>query len=116
MNLWAIQRYCGGKWTGEHRHTNQMVRVTSHILPIDRFRELAAAMVDGVPNLLKVELPSEEVVSLLSTANLLTVAKNPEIIDKAILKEECNHLLMVFRQHLAYIPPNLGVIKLGNLE
>ena len=88
MDLGAVQRYCGGKWTGEHRRTDQMLQVMSHILPDDLFRELAAAMVDGVPNLLNAEIPSKEVASLLATANLPTVAKNPKLVDKAILKEE----------------------------
>ena len=73
-------------------------------------------MVDGVPNLLNAEIPSEEVASLLATANLPTVAKNPKLVDKAILKEERNHLSMVFSKHLAYYTPNLGVIKLGILD
>ena len=47
----------------------------SHILLDELFLELAAAMVDGVPNLLNTELTSEEVASLLSTTNLPTVAK-----------------------------------------
>ena len=106
MDLGAVQRYCGGKWTGKHWRTDQMLRVMSHILPDDLFQELAAAMVDGVPNLLNAEIPSKEVASLLATANLPTVAKNPKLVDKAILKEERNHLLMVFSRHLAYYTPN----------
>ena len=57
MNLSAVQRYCGGWWTGEHRRTDQMLRVMSHILPDELFLELGAAMIDGVPNLLNAELP-----------------------------------------------------------
>ena len=116
MDLSAVQRYCGGKWTGEHRRTDQMLRVMSHILPDDLFLELAAGLVDGVPNLLNTELPSEEVASLLTTDNLPTFARNPELVDKAILKEERNHLSLVFSKHLAYFTPNLGIIKLGILD
>ena len=92
MDLGAVQRYCGGKWTGEQQRTDQMLRVMSHILPNDLFRELAVAMVDGVLNLLNTEIPSKEVASLWTTANLPIVAKNPKLVDKAILKEERNHL------------------------
>ena len=70
MDLGVVQQYCGGRWTGEHRQTNQMLRVMSHILPEELFLELGAAMIDGVPNLLNTELPSEEVASLLATPNL----------------------------------------------
>ena len=107
MYLGAVQRYCGSKWTSEHQRTNQILQVMSHILPDDLFRELAAAMiVDGVPNMLNAKLPSKEIVSLLSTTNLFTVAKNPELVDKAILKEERNFLSMDFSKHLAYFTPN----------
>ena len=88
MDLGAVQRYCGGKWTGEHRRTDQMLQVMSDILPDTLFRELAAAMVDGVPNLLNAEIPSEKVANLLATANLPAVAKNPKLVDKAVRKED----------------------------
>ena len=88
----------------------------SHILPDNLFLELAAAMVDGVPNLLNDKLTSDEVASLLATPNLPTVAMNPELVDKAILKEERNHLSIVFSSHLTTFTPNLGVIKLGILD
>ena len=88
----------------------------SHILPDDLFRELVAAMVDGVSNLLNTELPSKEVACLLVTANLPMLAKNPELINKAILKEVRNHLLMVFSKNLVYFTPNLGMTKLGILD
>ena len=82
MDLSAVKRYCGGKWTGEHRRTDQMIRVMSHILPDDLFQELAAGLIDGVPNLLNTEIPSEEVVSLLTTNNLPTVAKTQSLLTK----------------------------------
>ena len=44
------------------------------------------------------------------------VAENPELVDKAILKEERNHLSMVFSRYLAYFTPYLGITKLGILD
>ena len=67
-----------------------MLRVMSHILLDQLFLELAAGLIDGVQNLLNTEILSKEVASLLATSNLPTVVKNPELVDKAILKEECN--------------------------
>ena len=117
MDLGAVQQYCGGQWMGEHRGTDQMLRAMSHILPDELFLELGTAMIDVVPNLLNSELPSEEVASLLAIPNLPTMAKNPELVDKAILKEERNHLSMVFSSHLTSFTPNfLGIIKLGILD
>lgn len=59
-----------------------------HILLDELFLKLAAAMVDGVPNLLNVEIPSEKVKSLLATDNLPTVTNYPQLVYKAILKKE----------------------------
>ena len=73
-------------------------------------------MVDGVSNLLNAKPHSKEVASLFAKANLPSVAKNPKLVNKATLKEERNHLLMVFSKQLASFTPNLGVIKLGILE
>ena len=84
MDLMAVKRYYGGRWTGEHQHTDQILRVMSHILPDTLFCQLAVAMIDRVPNLLKAELPSKEVASLLSMDNLQTAVKNSELVDKAI--------------------------------
>ena len=88
----------------------------SFILLDNLFLELSVGLVEGIPNLLNTEIPSKEVTSLLSTSNLPTVAKNPGLVDKVILKKEQNHLPMVFSKHLAYFTPNLGIIKLGILD
>jgi len=48
MDLSAVKRYCGGRWTGEHRRTNRMLRIMSHILPEKLFLELCAGLIDGV--------------------------------------------------------------------
>ena len=83
-----------------------MLQVMSFILLDNLFLELSVGLVDGILNLLHTEIPSKEAASLLSTSNLPTVAKNLELVDKAILKGERNHLFMVFRKHLAYFTPN----------
>ena len=115
MNLSALQRYCGGKWTGKHRRTDQMLQVMSHILSDKLFQELTAGLVNGVSNLLNTKIPSKEVATLLSTSNLPTVAKNPKLVDRVILKEEQNHISIVF-SNLAYFTPNMDHIKLGILD
>ena len=60
MDLSAVQRYCGGRWTGEHRMTDEMLRVMSHILPDKLLLELGAGLVDGVPNFLNAEIENNE--------------------------------------------------------
>ena len=60
MDLSAVQQYFGRKWTCEHRRTDQMLGMMSHILPDKLFQELTAGLVNGVPNLLNAEIPSEK--------------------------------------------------------
>ena len=88
----------------------------SHILPDDLPLELTVGLIDSVQNLLNIEIPRKEVASFFTRSNLPKVAKNPELVDKRILKEEHNHLSMVFSKHLAYFTPNLGTIILGILD
>ena len=76
-----------GKLSGKHQRTDQMLQGMSHILPNNLSQELAPGLVDGVPNLLNTEIPSEEVTSLLTTNNLPTVVKKLELVNKEILKE-----------------------------
>ena len=88
MNLDLVQRYCGGRWLGEHRRTNQMFRTFSHILPDQLFTELCASLVDGVPNLLNAELDNKEVQEMLHRGNLSNAKSNPKLMKKAIIKAE----------------------------
>ena len=50
MNLEAVQRFCGGRFIGEHRRTLQMLRTMSHIVPDNIYLPFAATFIDGVPN------------------------------------------------------------------
>ena len=115
MDLSAVQRCCGGRWTGEQRRTDQMLRITSHILPEKMLLELGAALIDGVPNQLVAEILQEELEEMLKRKNMPNVKSHPELIEKAILKEERNHLSMTFSKLLANYTPNIGIIPLGIL-
>ena len=87
MDPSTVQRYCGGKWTGENQRIDKMLQVMSHILPDNLFLELSAGLIDSAPYLLNTEILSKEVTGLLTTSNLPTVAKNPELVDRAILNK-----------------------------
>ena len=92
-----------------------MLRVMSHILPEKEFLELGAALVDGVPNQLVAEIEQEELQEMINRENLPNVKTNPELMEKAILKEERNHLSMTFSRLLTRYTPNIGIIPLGIL-
>jgi len=116
MDTEAVQRFCGGRWMGEHRRTLEMMKVMSHILPEDMFLGLGAGLIDGVPNCLYGDVPNEELQTNLATENLPGAMKKPELIDKAIRKEEVNHLSMTFDRDLVMFTPHIGIIKLGILD
>ena len=82
----AVQRFCGGRWMGEQRRSVQMLRTMTHVLPDDVFLPFAATMVDGIPNCLYGNLTAAELDANLSTPNLLSVWKIPELIGKVITK------------------------------
>ena len=77
-----------------------MLRTLSHILPDQIFTELCAGLVDKVPNLLNVELDNKEVQEMIHRGNLPNAKANPKLMQKAIIKEEKNHLSMIFSKHL----------------
>lgn len=93
-----------------------MLRVLSHILPDKLFLELAAGLIDGVPNHLVAEIKEEETREMLQRNKLSNIASNPELVEKAILKEERNHLSLTFSRLLVYYTPNIGRLIMGILN
>ena len=73
MNLEAVQRFCGGRFTGEHRRTLQMLRTMSHIVPDDIYLPFAATFIDGVPNCFYGDVENSELEENLKTDNLPAV-------------------------------------------
>ena len=88
MDTEAVQRFCGGRRMNEHRRTLEMMKVTSHIMPTDKYLALGAGIIDGVPNFLYGDVPASELESNIASPNLPSARKNPDILDKAIKKEE----------------------------
>ena len=101
---------------GEYQRTLEMMKVMSHILPDEICLGLGAGLLDGVLNCLYGDVPNKELEPNISTDNLPGAMKKPALIDKAIKKEEVNHLSLVFDRDLAIFTPNIGIIKLGILE
>ena len=116
MDLATVQRYCQGRWMGQHRRTDEMLRIMSHILPDKLFLQLGAGLIDGVPNYLHGSIETEELDRYMAEDNLPSVQKMPDLVDKAINKEETRHLSMVFSRQMARYTPNIGIIKLGILN
>ena len=100
LNLAVVQRFCGGQFMGEHRRTNQALRVMSHFLPDNLLLELLAALIDGVLNVLSAHLPNKELQTYLQAPNLKSANNQQELVEKAINKELVNHLSMVFDERL----------------
>ena len=116
MNPNTIHRFFGGRWMGEHRRTLEMMKVTSHTLPTEIFLGLGAGLLDGVLNCLYGSVPNKELEANLAREILPAEMKKPALINKAIKKEEVNHLSLVFDRALARFTPHIRIIKLGILE
>lgn len=116
MDTKAVQRFCGGRQMNEHHCNLQMLKVMSHIIPTDHFLTLGAGLVNGVPNFLYGNVPLSKLESNLLTPNLPTATKNPEPIDKAIEKEERNHLSLYHSNVVTTFVPDVGIIKLGVVD
>ena len=88
----------------------------THILPNDVFPLFVATMIDGIPNCLYQKVLAAELDANLSTPNLPLVQKISELIDKAITKEQNNHLLICFSHSLSHFVPDIGIVKLGIVD
>ena len=77
--------------------------------------QLGAGLIDGVPNYLHGAIETE-LDRYMVEDNLPSVKKLPDLVDKAINKEETRHLSMVFSRQMAWYTPNIGIIKLGILN
>ena len=116
MDTEAVQHFCGGRWMNKHRRNLKVLQVMSHIMPTDRFLALGAGLVDGVSNFLYSYVLLLELKANISTPNLPSVTRNPELIDKAIRKEEKNILSLCHNNVATTFIPDLGIIKLGVVD
>ena len=82
-------------------------------IPNNMFLPFAATMVDGIPNCLYGTISAAELDANLSTPNLPSVQKMPELINKAITKEQVNNLSICFSRSLSCFVPDIGIVKLG---
>ena len=72
-------------------------------------------MIDGVPNCLIARIKKEEHSRMSKLKNHPNMNLYPEVVKKAIWKEEKNHLLFTFSKHMLKYTYNIGIIILGML-
>ena len=85
-------------------------------MPDNRYLALGNGLIDGVPNCLYGDVPASELEASLSTPNLVAAERKPDLINKAIKKEEKNHLSIVTSGTVARYTRDIGIIKLGIVE
>jgi hypothetical protein len=109
----AVQRYCGGRFTGDHRRVEQILKTLRYVVSDDTFRQLAPGYVDGIPNLLSADVPYAEFHQYAKRGNQKNVAQHPDLVVKAVVKEDARDLSLVVDSQLAPFVPHLGLIALG---
>lgn len=67
---------------------------------------------EGVPDLLKPNTENKELQEMIKRDNLPNLKTNPNLVEKAVLKEKRNHISMTFVRHLFYHTHNIVIIKL----
>ena len=98
---------------GDQRCLVQTLQTMMHIFLNDEFLPFAATMVDGIPDCLYRMVLAAELDTNLSTPNLPLVQNMLQLIDKAITKEQVNHLSICFSRSLSHFICNIGIVKLG---
>ena len=109
----AIQLYCGWRNTGGQRRTQQILDAVRYVLCEETFTAFAAGFIDGVPNFLHAEVPSEEYLNYKDSAMLPNIKKAPQLVEKQLLKEDSHDLSQLFDARLADFLPNTGIIPIG---
>jgi hypothetical protein len=82
-------RWLEGKYTGYHRNVQTTLdAVQSHVTP-DNFEHMKWILLDGCPAEFMFTEPLDNKLAMLKRGNLKTFKANPDLIKKAMNKEDC---------------------------
>jgi hypothetical protein len=109
----SVQRYCGRRFTGDHRQVKQILQTLRYVLPDDTFHQLTPGYINGIPNLLLADVPYAEFTQYVLRGNQKNVMQHPDLVVKAVVKEDARDLSLVLDSQLAKFVPHLGLIALG---
>ncbi len=88
LNPGKFVRWLQGKHTGHHRDVQRTLdAVESHIMPGD-FKHMKRILLDGCPAELMFIEPLDNKLTMLKCGNLKTFKDNPDLVKKAMNKED----------------------------
>ena len=113
LDLAAVQRYCGGRFTGSHRRVEEMMYWLRYVVCEDTFTQLMPGYIDGIPNRLVADVPYSEFRLYKKRGNQKNVDKLPELVKKQVVREDARDISFVFPAWAADFIPHVGLIPVG---
>jgi hypothetical protein len=107
------QRYCGWRFTGDHRRVQEMLWTIRPVIKEETFNELAPGYIDGVPNFFYANVPYEEFQLYKANATLKNISEHPELVRKQVVKEDSRDLTLTFDERIVDFIQHCGIIQVG---
>jgi hypothetical protein len=111
--LATLQRYSGGRFTGDHRRVEHMLQAVYYVLSEDTFTKLIPGYIDGIPNYLHANVPYEQFQKYKDRANQRNMDRHPSAAITQLIKEDARDIGFILDANLADFIPHLGLIPLG---
>lgn len=112
----SVIKYCGWRWTGEHRRTKEILFWLRYILSADLFESLKAGYLHGTPNKMISDNEVHTYANYLRyrhSGNLRSIAEEPALVMKQFAKEAARDISMLLPEYVADFMQNLGLIPIG---
>jgi hypothetical protein len=112
----SVIKYCGWRWTGEHRRTEEILFWLRYILSADLFKNLKAGYIYGTPNKMVSDNDEHTYTNYLRyrrSGNLRSIAEAPELVMKQFVKEAARDISMLLPAYIADFTQHIGLIPLG---
>jgi hypothetical protein len=115
LDVAAVQRFCGWRYTGEHRRWEELLHWCRYALSDPTFQELWPGYIDGAPRrLLSNDKNTHEHFKRYRVhGNLANVQEQPLLVAKDCNKEDAREISFIFPASLTDFIPNIWLIPLG---
>lgn len=115
LDFASVQRYCGGRFMGEHRRSEQMLYCLSYILDEETFQALEPGYRTGVPHRLHSNAGNnhEEYRRYRKMGNQKSLEKDPANVMKQLLKEDARDLSFLLPEWILDFVPHCGLLPAG---
>jgi hypothetical protein len=110
----AVQRYCGGRFTGDHRRVQEMLLVIKPILTEETFKHMAPGYINGVPNFFHADVSYSEFQLYKANATQKNIDQHPKLVHTQLVKEDAKDLSLIFDGKLVNFLIHCGIIPVGS--